>query len=204
MATENEYDREQRLRREGKKRLPIIGLYSNHSGCGKSTIAKYLTQTHRFEHIKLSCPFKDMLHVLYHHMGIPDADILSMMEGSLKDTTIAELGKNPREMMISLGQEWGRGLVHPDIWVTVAEMRMSRKASGAKGFIIDDVRQPNEWDMLDRIGAIKVRVDRDTNLGTFAVDGLLSEKEPDAVILNDGDKRALYRAIDRVLIGEKP
>ena len=81
----------------------IIGLTGG-KGCGKSTVAKIINKLHDYEIISFATPIKDMLRVL----GLGDAEL---NDPTIKEIVLDEYGKTPREMMQSLGTEWGRMLV---------------------------------------------------------------------------------------------
>jgi hypothetical protein len=44
----------------------------------------------------------------------------------LKETPLPVIGKSPREIMQTLGTEWGRRLVNPDLWVCLAEREVEK------------------------------------------------------------------------------
>lgn len=77
-------------------------------------------------------------------------------------------GKTPRQLMQTVGTEWGRDIVHPELWLLALLHRVH-----AKGAIVSDVRFPNEAKaILDR-GGIVIRLHRD---GTGSGDAHISEK----------------------------
>lgn len=116
------------------------------AGCGKSTAAAALdgATRHRF-----AGPLKRMLHAL----GLTWEEI----DGAHKEDPCALLGyKTPREAMQSLGTEWGRDTIDPDLW-----MRAWLVSLPAEGLIVvDDCRFPNEADAIRAAGGIIVRVHR--------------------------------------------
>ena len=76
-------------------------------------------------------------------------------------------GVTPRQMMQTVGTEWGRQMIHPEIWLRSLFARIP-----PQGAIISDVRFPNEAQaILDR-GGIVFRVNRP---GLPQGDGHLSE-----------------------------
>lgn len=90
---------------------------------------------------------------------------MECLQGTLKEKELAGLGKSPRELMQTLGTEWGRGMVRDDLWLTVMRNRIKRAeaslASRLDQFeqqedvslvvIIPDIRYDNEADLCDRI-----------------------------------------------------
>lgn len=84
-----------------------------------------------------------------------------------KETPIPWLdGITARSMMQTVGTEWGRQMVHPDLWVRSLFARLPA------GGIIPDVRFPNEAEAIRQRGGIVIRVSR---AGTGHGDGHASE-----------------------------
>lgn len=77
-------------------------------------------------------------------------------------------GKTPRQLMQTVGTEWGRDMVHPELWLRSLLHRVQYK-----GAIISDVRFPNEAKAILERGGIVIRLHRD---GTGSGDVHVSEK----------------------------
>lgn len=100
-------------------------------------------------------------------------------------------GITPRRIKQTLGTEWGRGHVHRDVWLRLAqqEWRAVRAAfPDAAGLVISDVRFENEAAWIREAGGQVWHVLRDA---APAVEGHTSEDgvEPrgqDEVIVNNG------------------
>jgi hypothetical protein len=105
----------------------IVGL-SGLAGSGKSVVADALVRELGFTRVKFADPLKNMLRRMLADMGHTAEDIERHLEGDLKEVPMPELGVTPRHMMITLGTEWGRDLVHPEIWTRLwaREGRASR------------------------------------------------------------------------------
>ncbi|WP_323162842.1 hypothetical protein [Stenotrophomonas maltophilia] len=72
-----------------------------------------------------------------------------------KETPIPWLdGVTARQMMQTVGTEWGRQMVHPDLWVRALFARLPA------GGIIPDVRFPNEAEAIRQRGGVVIRVSR--------------------------------------------
>ena len=67
-------------------------------------------------------------------------------------------GKKPRELMQTLGTEWGRDKVSENIWVDVMEKKILK--SGLQSVIIDDLRFVNEWAMVKKLGGVVIALER--------------------------------------------
>jgi hypothetical protein len=68
-------------------------------------------------------------------------------------------GKSTRDLMRSLGTEWGREKVGQDIWVDLLMARIDQCESHLA--IIDDVRFPNEAHSIRHRGGIVVELSRE-------------------------------------------
>lgn len=125
----------------------IIGL-TGPAGSGKSTIAKALG----FERRSFALPLKQMMVCLLRHTGMPPAEIERRINGDLKEQVIPIFGKSARSMMQTLGTEWGRDQVHPDMWVKVATANLPTRV------VFDDVRFENETVAIRQTGGVIVRL----------------------------------------------
>ena len=67
----------------------------------------------------------------------------------------------PRRMMQTLGTEWGRDLIHPDLWVLALrrelETHLTRRRLNA---VVTDVRFENEASMIRELGGVIIHVRR--------------------------------------------
>jgi hypothetical protein len=118
--------------------VEIIGLCGP-KGVGKSTYAKTLDGM-VFSFAK---PLKEMLITILPHEGWIDQKE-EVPPGFPEQATV-------RFMLQSLGTEWGRESVYPNIWVDAA-YRMVHPYIGKKTIIFDDVRFPNEAWAIRRWG----------------------------------------------------
>ena len=168
----------------------LIGLYSDAPGSGKSTVAGMLWDCERLS-------FADPLRIF-------SAQILSSLgyDGfaclrDKKEEKITELGVSPRQMMQTLGTEWGRSCIHPDLWVMVAAGAVQKQLKLGRNVVIDDVRFPNEAEMIRNLGGELWLVNRPGVVyeGDHASEGALSEVEPDSLINNSGSLTQLRQVV---------
>ena len=133
----------------------LIGLCGA-AGCGKGSAAYRLVNAHGFREMAFADP-------LYAAV----AAITGKTADWLKDRVHKERplhwcgGKSPRELLQLLGTEFGREMIHTDIWVMRA-MRAVREAEseGAAGVVITDVRFDNEAAAIRAEGGFIVEVVR--------------------------------------------
>jgi hypothetical protein len=67
------------------------------------------------------------------------------------------LGVSPRRIWQTLGTEWGRDLIHPDLWVEIVRRQIN--TTTAKTIIFDDCRFPNEAEMIHELGGKVIHID---------------------------------------------
>ena len=85
----------------------LIGL-AGAARSGKSTAAAELAAQHGFIHYAFAQPLKAML---AEGLNLSAAQL----EGAEKEAPLPWLGKSPRELLQTLGSEWGRKLVHREL-----------------------------------------------------------------------------------------
>jgi hypothetical protein len=83
---------------------------------GKDTFGRHLVENYSFEHAYFAKPLKNMLTAL----GFPESQYQTTEE---KEAVIPDIGRSYRYLAQTIGTEWGRNLVHPDIWL----LMMARK-----------------------------------------------------------------------------
>ena len=128
--------------------VELIGLCGP-KGVGKTTFAKLQEATV----LSFASPIKRMLKQI-----LPPGDWL----GEKKEDQLPGFpeGITPRVMLQTLGTEWGRASVDPDIWVKAA-MREAEYFMRMDGRVIfDDVRFANEAVAIRKAGGQVYRVSR--------------------------------------------
>ena len=134
----------------------IIGL-AGPAGAGKTEVAKHLVDQYGFKRHGFAEPLKRMLAAL----GVPHECLC----GSRKNEPLDILGgKTARWAMQTLGTEWGRDLIGPQLWVR-AWLNDIGSTSLLLGYnhthvIDDDVRFGNEIDVIRKLGGFIVHVSR--------------------------------------------
>lgn len=166
----------------------IIGL-SGRIGCGKSTVAEHLASAHGYHRHRMAGPLKAMMRCL----GLDDRHI----EGELKEVPCDILGgATPRQAMQTIGTEWGRNMIHPDLWT-----RAWTATLPAVGDVVcEDVRFQNEADAVREAGGVVIRIERDNAPGS-AHASENSLPEPDFVLSNDADVRSLLDKVEQIISG---
>ena len=130
--------------------MQLIGL-TGRAGCGKDTIAEFLCETHGFVKLALADPLRNGLRAM---LGLT-AEQLHRRD--LKETPIDWIGRSPRYLMQTLGTEWAREHIAPDLWLRVAARRIDEIKAAPPilhiaGIVISDIRFENEADWLRGLG----------------------------------------------------
>lgn len=133
----------------------LIGLMGL-AGSGKSEVSRVLETEMGFTRVKFAGPLKNMLRTMLADAGYCEDDRERMLEGDLKEEAIPELGVSPRHLMVTLGTEWGRDLVHREIWTRLWTAQAERFGH----VVADDTRFPNEVDLIRQRGGQIWRVER--------------------------------------------
>lgn len=173
--------------------LPMIGV-SGRARTGKDTIVRYLTENYGYQQLSFAEPLRQFV-----------CNLTGIDRGALdevKEDIVAWIGKSPRQMLQTLGTDWGRLLVNENIWVLVgmdSALRTLRHAGKPSAF--SDVRFDNEADAIRQRGGRIIHVVRPDAL---EVSGHVSEagverRRGDYVVVNDGSLGDLYATVDEIM-----
>lgn len=184
----------------------LIGL-TGYAGTGKDTVRAILDE-HGYHGLSFAEPLRAMLRTL-----LDSACVRSgwMYDRALKEQVIPELGVSYRHLAQTLGTEWGRNLVKPDLWLRLIGNQMSYLTCAGEllhpeqpaRFVISDVRFIDEAAWVRKRGGVIWRIDRP---GVAPVRSHQSEQEmdtitPDLRINNAGDINALRLAMAQLVGG---
>ena len=138
---------------------PIIGIHGL-AGSGKDTVGTAIQANDpRMQKTSFAEPLKNMIAVMldceYHWVEGVTEDSRYWRERELP-----EIGQTPRELMLSLGTEWGRDMVHADIWCILTRRIIEKRMKAGKACYIPDVRFDNEARMIKEMGGIVIEVRR--------------------------------------------
>ena len=164
----------------------LIGIMGK-ARSGKDTAADALQREFNLHRYAFADPLKDMLEVVFGD---------KFRHGD-REQPIEWLGKSPSQLMQTLGTEWGRDLVHPDIWQLLAHQRWLEKQAAGQGMVVSDVRFPNEANWIQEQGGLIIEVVRP---GVEGVNHHVSENALEdvglrEVVVNDGSKESLEQEV---------
>jgi len=175
-------------------KYPIIGV-TGKARSGKNTIAELILATVGGYHYAFADPIRAM-------MAAIDIDMADPYWQARKEERILMLGRSPRQMMQTLGTEWGRGCVHPNVWVILAAGKYN---AAGRGMVISDVRFENEAEWLRSAGGLLIHVQRSNlpKINAHASENGVAFAPGDAVINNDGTLEELNAAVVALLRGQQ-
>lgn len=163
-------------------------------GAGKNAAASSIPRAVVIEHAD---PIYWMLSAML------QAPVEDLRDRRAKETPIVGLGKSVRDLLRSLGTEWGRERVHPDLWVKLAGARIDQHlATGQTRFAIPGVRFQNEIDAIRRRGGFVVWVyspnvaKADGPFKPHRSDRMIGQLDCDVVLVNDGPVETLAGKVE--------
>lgn len=197
----------------------VIGLVGR-AGSGKTLAAQRIIDLHfRCSRYSFALPLKRMVQTLIDHTKPrkwPYTGRDYTDDPNLKNEPIPFLmGLTARRLMQTLGTEWGREQVHPDLWIELARVKVERKLGtawfkerpGNIGVVFDDVRFANEAAMIREMGGAIVQITRNV-AGTDnpVQDAHVSEQfdvKPDITLTNNGTVMQFWNKIDMIWPSER-
>lgn len=184
--------------------LPLIGL-AGQAGTGKDTVGNHLRMMHGFSTLALADPIRAGLRAM---LGLNHEDL---MRRDLKEKPIEWLGRSPRELAQTLGTEWGRELVSPEIWLRVAqrsiEILNAPSPFRPHGIVVTDIRFENEAEWLRGLGGTVWHIRREQAGLAGATSKHVSEQsipiiEGDVIVENNGTLEALFERVSEIMNGD--
>lgn len=169
---------------------PLIGI-AGRARSGKDTVANFIIAAIGGYRYSFADPIRAMLAPLGVDMNDPYWQ-------ARKEQVIPALGVSPRRMMQTLGTEWGRNLINPDLWLVMAHQRLLRNGPG---MVISDVRFENEAAWIRKHGGRIIHVIRPE---AKAVEAHASEDgiemlDTDAQLFNSGTLEELQLTVRELL-----
>lgn len=141
----------------------IIGILG-HIGSGKDTAAKFYIETQNYKKISFADALKDVLSVVFSWDR-------TMLEGTTAQSRnwrnipdlywSTKLGfeVTPRKMLQQIGTDLFRNHLSPVIWSSNVELKILNSTSD---IVVSDVRFEEEYNKLKELGAVFIRIDKET------------------------------------------
>lgn len=181
------------------QRPPLVGIYSPAPQSGKTTAAAFLTE-HGYQVVSFAATLKTMVRVLLVNLGYSTAEATRLVYAA-KDEQLPELRTDVRHLLQTLGTEWGRQCVHPELWLMCWKAAVLQHMAADVPVVCDDVRFFNEAELLRSLGGEMWLLRRP---GTTRTTAHISEGDLDSYpyfdrrIDNKGEIDDLRRTIDRI------
>jgi hypothetical protein len=177
----------------------LIGLYSPAPRSGKTTVAAYLTE-HGYYRAPFAGPLKRMIRTFLRELGHPNSAIDHHLEDGKADV-IPGIRTTSRHLLQTLGTEWGRSCVHPDVWLMCWRETATSYLNDGVPVVVDDLRFPNEADLIRALGGQLWHIHRpSTKRGTtHSSEGSLDAYPFDHHLTNDGSLTDLYEQVSPLL-----
>lgn len=174
----------------------LIGI-AGQARSGKDTVGSRLVDDYGLQRLAFADPLKDMVAAM---LGVARADL----DRFPKEMPLPLVGMSPRALFQTLGTEWGRDLVHRDLWVRLAQRQwqLAQRDDGFAGMVITDVRMENEAAWIRDEGGVVIHVERaqrETVREHISEVPLAIDFKRDYRLRNDGTLDELYRRVDDLM-----
>jgi hypothetical protein len=161
---------------------PSVVAFAGKKGSGKDTAADVFV-ANGYTKVRMADGLKAMLRALLHYRGVEDDLIERYIEGDLKEEPCPALnGQTMRHAMQTLGTEWGRRLMHPNLWADATQDRITYCLSQNKPVVCADIRFPNEVEAIHFTGGKVFTV---TRINHVSDDPHISETQVDQLLVDD-------------------
>jgi len=178
--------------------MQIVGI-SGKARSGKTSVARWLGKERNAFQASCADPLKEILIGAFVGFGLSWEHFEN---DTLKEQALPVIGRSPRQLAQTLGTEWGRNCVNPDLWVLLLEARLkSFQVWGQLGrlIVVPDVRFENEASWVREHGTLihLTRPGADGNVGIAGHSSELgiSRKAGDLGLANDGTIDDLYTGL---------
>lgn len=159
---------------------------------GKSTASQFLAEGLGFSLVKFAGPVKAVAAVFLSEMGVPEDQLNDYLEGHLKEEPLGDFGfdsLSSRRIQQVMGTEAGRKALDTNLWITIAGRKVRRLLDQGKRVVIDDMRFPNEYDLIRAMGGecwciYNPRVE--IPVSDHPSEGLLANHAFDRALINGG------------------
>lgn len=174
------------------RRPKVVGV-SGRAGSGKNVVAGMVPDA---KVIQLADPLYAMVSVM---LGVSEE---RLRDRDFKERTLDWLGKSPRQLLQTLGTEWGRSTIRDDVWLLMAKSRIEALLEdGAACVVVADLRFDNEAAMIRGLGGEVWEVLRPdaADVAEHSSERGLSPHLVDRTIQNDGTLSQLRLHVEAAL-----
>lgn len=191
----------------------LLAMYGR-ARSGKDTAADYLAQQLGLYKYAFAEPLKTMLKSVFGD---------HFHEGD-RSGICPETGKSYREMMQTLGTEWGREMMTQDVWINLVQKKWDWVKDGCphetplgrisnlhlgkeqvtQGMILSDLRFDSEAEWVKSQGGIVIEITRgiDTltpSMASHASEAGIRDDLADLLVVNHGTVEDLHKLLDSIV-----
>lgn len=187
--------------------MAVIFGISGEKFSGKDTVAnaivaRYAREGRKAELIRFAEPLKQSLCTLF------GWDRSQLESHEFKETPEPITGKTPRYIMQAMGTEFGRELLHDQIWIRLAAAQVERCIAEGIVPVLSDVRFENEAEMVRSMGGTIVHVINPTNVirtDAHASENGVAQQTNDYRFINDKSVGMVpvYQFVDGIVAAHK-
>lgn len=178
----------------------LIGLMGA-AGSGKDTVGEYLADIHNYIPVSFAAAIKGMVESLFEDVGLADEFWGYIEDRTKKEMPIPQLGgKSVRQLLQTLGTEWGRNCIGPNIWRDIILDRVKARKH-LWSYVITDVRFENEVQGVLDAGGVIWKLERPgiEPVSAHASEEFVRTYNPSVIIQNDGTLRELFDKVDELM-----
>lgn len=174
--------------------MSVIG-FTGPARSGKDTAAIHFLKQKNYVKYSFAYPIKEMLRVGF---GLTESEL----EGNNKEEPLSrlDLDKSPRQLMQTMGTDWGRDMIDTNLWLKLAQRNWELLRDNGKSMIIPDVRFENEAEFVRKNGVL-VHIYRPdcVKVNAHSSESGVVFREDDLEIINDGTIQEFKQKIIDVL-----
>lgn len=166
-------------------------------------MARFLSDEYDYARLSFADPLRVLERAFYEQIGA-DSGFGSLDKEDHLENEAGVSNVTRRRVLQTLGTEWGRQCIDPDIWVKIARKRIGELNGLYDCVVIDDVRFLNEYTAIRELGGEVWNIHRPDagNLDTYHVsEGALNGNLFDRYILNDSTVTQLLARAENALFG---
>ncbi len=173
--------------------IPRLITLAGAAGSGKDTLGQLLASHFGYKIDRFAKPLYDFIY------SVTGLSYERLQDPEIKNETIPWIGKSPRQLLQSLGTEWGRDHVNEDLWARCLEVRNKGIfVEGETGIVVPDARFLNEAEFTRAYDGVLIWVlrpdlEKITTSNHRSENGLTAD-DCDVTVLNNG---SIERLIER-------
>jgi hypothetical protein len=134
--------------------MKLIGI-TGPAGAGKSSFAAHLCHRHGFHELAFADPVYAMAAVV---LDMSPEEFRAMCANrNFKESPLHFIDRSPRQLLQTIGTEWGRDLIDGDLWVKLLALRvqtLTLTPNAPRFIVVSDVRFENEAAFIRQHGTL--------------------------------------------------